>query len=529
MSYGEIGKMKKNRLIPIIFFSLCFLFSSCSSEKLSASSKQITDSSVADKYIESDASATADSDYDFSASAEESRTVSSGSSSQKIIANSSGKTSVQASTSSAAKNDSSAPAVTEKPNTDSRNFGFDGPISEEVLNNYLSKAVTHNGLVTSAGYGTVPPGKNADFDEDFRMLKNIGAMFYGRAAHVWGAPDDEEQHFQDAKQGADKVHAYNSKIILQACVFEAIYESHVDSVPIPKWVFEAFGLPVQKRNFRYADMLFSDGRYVNHWGSGCSVPDLSKTEAQMWMFYRCARYIDAGYEAIHLGQIMLMSSADTNLNGAVKTVKAIRKYASTHARRHWVLLDAHTHGLTYREDGQTKLLLDFHSYPIRPKDLGQTTKSDGYQPVTLEEGYIDSIFGHSAGGIHPAGWKTDSSPFLVEFDNSGYEADDRDYPKGTYHPWGYDEITWFARQPAARRSAVIREFYRWINDRYPNGHLQFPTRVPLAYGFQLEYKVGNESVMFDNIYYFKANRQSQDSVEGFGLEDTLKALWKNPR
>lgn len=212
-----------------------------------------------------------------------------------------------------------------------------------------------------------------------------------------------------------------------------------------------------------------------------------------------------------------------------KTVKAIRKYASTHARRHWVLLDAHTHGMTYKEGGQTKLLLDFHSYPIRPKDLNQTVKADGYQPVILETGYIDSIFGKSVGGVHPAGWKTDSNPFLVEFDNSGYEANDRDYPKGTYHPWGYDEITWFARQPASRRTAVIREFYRWINDRYPNGHLQFPTRVPLAYGFELKYTIGNESVTLNNIYYFKANRQSQTAIEGFGLEDTLKSLWKSPR
>ncbi|MBS5659821.1 MAG: hypothetical protein KHW79_00900 [Clostridiales bacterium] len=522
--------MRKGKWILVFFFSLSLLFNSCAPEKTSdSSSKSTVNDSGQTQQTQESKSTTSAAEKDISAPEKGSQMLSSVSSSQKIDANSSGKTVIQVSSATAAQSSSSGSAVTEKPNIDNRNFDFDGPISEEVLNNYLSKAVTHNGLVTSAGYGTVPPGKNADFDEDFRMLKNIGAMFYGRAAHVWGTPDDEEQHFQDAKQGADKVHAYNSKIILQACVFEAIYESHVQSVPIPGWVFEAFGLPIQKRNFRYADMLFSDGRYVNQWGNGCSVPDLSKTEAQMWMFYRCARYIDSGYEAIHMGQMMLMCSGDSNLNGAVKTVKAIRKYASTHARRHWVLLDAHTHGMTYKEGGQTKLLLDFHSYPIRPKDLNQTVKADGYQPVILETGYIDSIFGKSVGGVHPAGWKTDSNPFLVEFDNSGYEANDRDYPKGTYHPWGYDEITWFARQPASRRTAVIREFYRWINDRYPNGHLQFPTRVPLAYGFELKYTIGNESVTLNNIYYFKANRQSQTAIEGFGLEDTLKSLWKSPR
>lgn len=234
----------------MFFFSLSLLFNSCAPEKTSdSSSKSTVNDSGQTQQTQESKSTTSAAEKDISAPEKGSQMLSSVSSSQKIDANSSGKTVIQVSSATAAQSSSSGSAVTEKPNIDNRNFDFDGPISEEVLNNYLSKAVTHNGLVTSAGYGTVPPGKNADFDEDFRMLKNIGAMFYGRAAHVWGTPDDEEQHFQDAKQGADKVHAYNSKIILQACVFEAIYESHVQSVPIPGWVFEAFGLPIQKRNF----------------------------------------------------------------------------------------------------------------------------------------------------------------------------------------------------------------------------------------------------------------------------------------
>jgi hypothetical protein len=57
----------------------------------------------------------------------------------------------------------------------------------------------------------------------------------------------------------------------------------VESLTIPAYVFEAFGLPASPRNFNYSAMLFPDGKFVGHWtgnGPDASVPDLTQQEAQ---------------------------------------------------------------------------------------------------------------------------------------------------------------------------------------------------------------------------------------------------------
>jgi len=50
-------------------------------------------------------------------------------------------------------------------------YRFDGTISREVLESYLSRAITVEGLLTEKG----------NLDENIRMLKNIGAKFAGRS------------------------------------------------------------------------------------------------------------------------------------------------------------------------------------------------------------------------------------------------------------------------------------------------------------------------------------------------------------
>lgn len=92
-------------------------------------------------------------------------------------------------------------------------------------------------------------------------------------------------------------------------MFETISPS-VETLPIPAWVFDEFVYPVVTRNFDYAAMLYSDGRYVNHFGNGLSVPDVSKLETQMFQYYLARSYIDAGMEALHFGQTALTGEAD---------------------------------------------------------------------------------------------------------------------------------------------------------------------------------------------------------------------------
>ena len=80
------------------------------------------------------------------------------------------------------------------------------------------------------------------------------------------------------------------------------------------------------------------------------IPDLSRQEARLWFYYRATRYIDCGYEALHMGQVHLYTAND---KGMAKTTELfgmimIREYAKIHGRRHKILLDAHTHGVNIR-------------------------------------------------------------------------------------------------------------------------------------------------------------------------------------
>ena len=105
-------------------------------------------------------------------------------------------------------------------------------------------------------------------------------------------------------------------MILQACIFE-IVTTQVEQVPVPDWAFAALGRPVEKRNFRYADMLYPDGRRANQWGQGASVPDVSRPETKLWFYFLAASYIDLGIEAIHFGQAELMNGNDRDLRPLV--------------------------------------------------------------------------------------------------------------------------------------------------------------------------------------------------------------------
>lgn len=376
-----------------------------------------------------------------------------------------------------------------------RNYKFDGSISEEVLRNYLSRAITMASISDSP--------HRAD---DVRMLKSIGAKFVGRAACLWGNPGDDDAGFRAAKEAADLVHKADPEIIMQAAIFEAIYDQ-TGVVPIPAWVFEEFGLKPEKRNFSYKAMLFDGGKFVDMWGPGGSVPDMSKIETRMWFFYRAKRYIDAGYEAIHFGQVMLMNQADPGEKNWLDMLSRVRRYASKHACRHMILCDAHTHGIAH--DG--KLMFDFHSFPLRVKDVeGEPEKG------ILEVGYIDSIFKDSLGGITPSGWKCASLPYIAEVDNWGSSGKGGQYRIGGCWVWGWDEIVWFARQTPEYRNEWLRYAWDWIRKNDPNGYLQMPGYRCLA-------------DQVNGHTYYSANTPSPSCPDGFGQEVTIREIWRNAK
>jgi len=187
-----------------------------------------------------------------------------------------------------------------------RDYRFDGTMSREVLENYLARSISMEGLLNGRG----------DLDDNIRMLKTMGAKFIGRSLCLWGGEARLLANLERAKRQAPRLHEADPDMILQACIFE-IVTTQVDQVPVPEWALAALGRPTETRNFRYADMLYPDGRFKDHWRAGHSVPDVSRPETKLWFYFLGASFIDAGCEAIHsLTRLLRPSGQESPGNAA---------------------------------------------------------------------------------------------------------------------------------------------------------------------------------------------------------------------
>ncbi len=384
-------------------------------------------------------------------------------------------------------------AEPEQPSSSAK-FHFDRTISREVLENYLSRSITMEGLLNGRG----------DLDDNIRMLKAMGAKFIGRSLCLWGGEANLLRNLERARQQLPKVHAADPDMILQACIFE-IVTTQADQVPVPTWAFAAFGLPAEQRNFRYADMLYPSGRFKNHWRTGQSVPDVSRFETKLWFYFLGVSFIDVGCEAIHLGQTELMNGNDRQLDHYSQVLTLIRSYAAQHARRHMVLLDSHVPSGGLVRDGQ--LLMDFHSFPLRIMEV-----PDKPQDAILKVGFSDGIYGRSKGGTTFSGWTCEHLPYLVEIDNWGVSKQPGQPRAGGIWIWGYDEITWFAHQDESYRAQWLQYAWDWVRKTDSNGFLQMPGSRTLAY------PVGHKR-------WYYANQPSPAVPDGFGDEAAIRAVW----
>ena len=334
-------------------------------------------------------------------------------------------------------------------------YNFDRTISREVLENYLDRSVTLQSLLIERG---------ASFEDNLRMIGNMGAKFIGRAVCQWAGEGDMLANFELERSLIPRVHALDPDIVLQACIFE-IVSPQVSQIPVPAWCFEEMGMAVEERNFSYEAMLYPDGRFVGHWNGRSSVPDVSRDETKLYFFYQAAMYIDMGIEAIHFGQVELMNKNDLDLHHYAGLLAKIREYASRKARRGMIICDAHVPGGGFLYDGDY-LLMDFHSFPLRIKEQQPA------QHASLEVGYTDALYGRSRGGRTYSGWRCESLPYLVEFDNyggSGRPNQPQTERGGFVWIWGYDEISWLANQPDDYRREWIGYAYDWVGKTDPNG------------------------------------------------------------
>lgn len=392
----------------------------------------------------------------------------------------------------------SIPAWTFAGETPAEKYAFDGKISREVLENYLARSLHMLALSESVG--------KPQFDEDLRMIKNTGAKQIGRVAAIWWSADckaNMEDHLARAKAAAERLHKADPDLMLQACIFETVGPG-INKIPIPSWVFEEFARKPETRNFRYENMIYKD--QYDGMGHGSMAPDISNTETQMWVYYCARRYIDCGYENIHLGVISDIDRNDPKHKNWFKTLERLRRYAAKNARRHMVIFDAQTQKGGIAEDG--KLLLDYHNMVLRPKDvIGSPEK------CILEVGYGDTIWRRSAGGITPSGWRCDHLPYQAEIDN-GFCPGKKGQNVGLPYAWGSIEMDWYARQTEQYRNEWLRYAWDWIRKTDPNGYLQMQGLKCLN-----PQDSGGAN-------WYHANTRSKACPEGFNQEETIKAIWE---
>ncbi len=365
----------------------------------------------------------------------------------------------------------------------------------------LDRAVTMSSFTQSFPWAQRLRRANID------LVAELQPALVGRAALVWGWEHLMLRSMSGLHIRARQVHEVAPDAVLQGCIFEFVSRD-VEKITVPADVQQAFGLEPMDRKYVYDDLLptAAPPQLYHGWRTDAAVPDITRLETRLWFFHLAMVYLDAGFEAIHLGNIARITTHDHDLRWTEDLLQRIRAYAAVHARRGWVLLDAHTHGLV-REG---RLLLDFHSWPLRPREVGDPADED----VILEAGFIDSIYGRSRGGVTPSGVYRRHQRFLVEVDN-GYAGPT---PGGCDLPecvWGYDEITWFARQSTERRDALLRYFWRRVPELDPAGRFQVPAVRPM----QALLATGCEHYLLHN----------PDAVScGAGQIATVLDMWGSP-
>ena len=336
------------------------------------------------------------------------------------------------------------------------------------------------------------------------MLKGEGAKYIGRALCLWGAERDFTNSVERARKEIPLVWAADSEMVLEACVFEIVGQ-RASQIPIPDWVFTAFGQPVTNRNFIYENMIYPAN--MRRSMGGGQVPDESQLETRMWFYYQAVSYIDIGCEAIHCGQVEIMNRRDKDNAHWEELLIMVRQYAAKHARRHMVLCNGHTPTGGLQRNGNP--LLDFNAFPLR---IMETTNAP--MEAILKVGYSDGLYGRSKGGKTFSGWTCEHLPYLVELDNFGASRHQGQSggPNERLYVWGYDEITWFAHQTKEYRAKWLQYAWDWLRDTDTNAHLQMP---------------GSRTATSSDTRWYFANNKSDAVPNGSGDEAAIRAVWAN--
>jgi hypothetical protein len=439
---------------------------------------------------------------------------------------------------------------------------------EDVMHNYLDRAITMAGLSNSVSDGNGPAA--TQHAQDMQMILDIKPKFIGRMAYCWGGFQNlfpsvsgttvYPGTFDLLTADIAAVHAMDNDIICQAFLCEYV-DGSCNGIVIPDYVLLEFGYIIYPdgtsnhttstgsltKYFDIDSMLYADPLLPSTDGHA-NNPDITQIETKMWYYWLATQYINCGCECIDITGMPLMSHMD-NPNGNKDTWDLslkIRTYATTVARNGAILITTiHQPELGYYDvpskpvlpNWQRQLLSDYVALGIyynRPVNWN-TICRDGNQPVQLFPGITGSIIQMTMCGISPQGWYTSHNPYILEFDN-GLSAPNNDLcgvaPAPIDYPdcYGCDNINWFLFQgilsanfyhpdptvsDADLKNLILRYTYYALKCLDPYGHLQLPARR-ICQNANLGYQTWYRANTYD---------PSVDYPAGYSQQQTIKDLW----
>jgi hypothetical protein len=291
-------------------------------------------------------------------------------------------------------------------------FNNQADLTKDKIEAFLSRAVTHFETASFRDFN------EAEWLRTRKFLKDTGARFVHGAELSWGRSYPDRTYWDRCRARIADLHAAPG---LDTVIVEGFIAEHIgpnaDSTLIPDWLWnemEAQGINKTRRRspndrdgrryFHYENFFKADWPHINRWGSGQSVPDITQAETQLYFRYLLKEYIDAGFESIWFGGLLLVGHADSNHNALNELCEFARQYAARHGRRHAILFTSHCAGRLH--DGRE--LLDYAAFPSRMRYSNRTPSGIEINTAHEDPGVRDLI------GILE---NMSDLPVLLEIDN----------------------------------------------------------------------------------------------------------------
>jgi len=393
------------------------------------------------------------------------------------------------------------------------NFNNQAELTKEKIEAFLERAVVHFDTCSQSNFS------QTEFDRSKQFLLHTQAKFIHGAELSWGKSYPNHTYWDNCKAKIDDMHATPGleDVILEGFIAEHI-ASNADNTLIPDWLWQymedqginATRTPSPNDNgnnhyFHYDNFFDSGWPFINQWGSGQSVPDITRTETQLYFRYMLKEHIDAGIESIWFGGLALTGHADTDNSALNELCQYAKGYAAQHAYRHGLLITSHVGSAIY--NGQQ--LLDYACYPTRMRYTN--TYAHGLE---INTAMPDSSVWGLIGFVENSA----DIPLLLEIDNYQCSTNNECICSG-----GYDEITGFAYKTPEQRRAFLEQYYYeiqtwfnvWCNKRV---YLAMPGRRVTCIRYSTDYTDSNPQVPYPQFSY-------SPYAEHNGEENTIAGLF----